>query len=256
MINDKAKAAATGGWLKIGIGAVVLVALMVAFLLLPIKDWIQYAIDVLKEYGAAGLVVIAIAYVPACILMVPGSALTLGAGVVGTALFPDNAFLAVATGTLAVSIGSVAGATAAFLLGRTFARDFISKRIAGNAKFSAMDEAIGNEGLKMTFLVRLSPAFPFNLLNYAMGLTKVSLHNYILGSWAGMLPGTIMYVYFGAAAAKIADTASGGMEEQGLLRFLPLLIGGIATVALVLLVTKRAKKALDEATTAPPTETA
>lgn len=246
--NESNDARNPGGWIKIAAGVAVLLGLMVAFLVLPVTDWIQSTMGALKAYGVVGLVVIAIAYIPACILMVPGSALTLGAGVIGTALFPENAFLAVASGTIAVSIGSVAGAMVAFLLGRTFARDFISRRIEGNKKFTALDEAIGKDGLKMTFLVRLSPAFPFNLLNYAMGLTKVSLRDYVLGSWAGMLPGTIMYVYFGAAAGKLADTATGDMPDNGLLDYLPMIIGGIATVALVIYVTRQAKRALDHAT--------
>ena len=246
--TSEAVPAPKGGWIKLAVGGAVLLGLMVAFALLPVGDWISSALETLKTYGPLGLAAVAVAYVPACILMVPGSALTLGAGVIGTALFPDNALLAVAAGTVAVSAGSVAGATAAFVLGRTFARDMISRRIEGNAKFAALDEAIGQDGLKMTFLVRLSPAFPFNLLNYAMGLTKVSLRDYVLGSWAGMLPGTIMYVYFGAAAAKLTSAATGDMADESYLRFAPWVIGGVATVVLVVLVTKRAKKALDAAT--------
>ncbi len=246
--TSEAVPATKGGWMKLALGGAILLGLMVAFALLPVKTWINTALASLQAFGPLGLFLIAVAYVPACILMVPGSALTLGAGAIGTALFPNNAVLAVAAGTVAVSVGSVTGATAAFLLGRTFARETIAKRVAGNAKFSALDEAIGKDGLKMTFLVRLSPAFPFNLLNYAMGLTKVSLRDYVLGSWAGMLPGTVMYVYLGAAGAKIAGAAAGGTPAEASLGLAPLIVGGVATIVLVVFVTRQAKKALDAAT--------
>src|SRR5229473_2340136 len=86
-----------------------------------------------------------------------------------------------------VSIAATLGATAAFVVGRYFARDWIARKLEGNAKFKAIDEAVGREGWKIVLLTRLSPVFPFNLLNYAYGLTRVRLRDYVFASWAGMI---------------------------------------------------------------------
>ena len=90
----------------------------------------------------------------------------------------------VVRGSIYVSIAATLGATAAFLVGRYLARDWVSARLEGNAKFKAIDEAVGKEGWKIVILTRLSPVFPFNLLNYAYGLTRVTLRDYFFASWA------------------------------------------------------------------------
>lgn len=97
----------------------------------------------------------------------------------------------------------------AFLLGRTVARAWVSSRVAANARVAAIDRAVGREGLKIVLLTRLSPVFPFNLLNYAFGLAQVSLRDYVLGSLVGMLPGTLMYVYLGSLITSLSELASG-----------------------------------------------
>ena len=96
--------------------------------------------------------------------------------------------------------------------GRTLARGFIEAKISHNPRFRAIDQAVKHEGFKIVLLTRLSPVFPFNLLNYAFGLTPVSLRDYFLASWIGMLPGTVMYVYLGSAAKNLADLAAGKVE--------------------------------------------
>ena len=134
----------------------------------------------------------------------------------------------------------------AFLVGRYLARGWISKKIAGNQKFSAIDRAVGNEGLKIVLLTRLSPVFPFNLLNYGLGVTGVSLKDYILGS-VGMIPGTIMYVYIGSLAGSIATIGGETQADANpIAQWAIRIIGFIATVAVTLYVTKIARKALDE----------
>lgn len=228
----------------VAIGLVVLA--LVVTLTLPVKAYLVTLFELLRGFGVWGLVMLAFAYVAACILFVPGSVLTLGAGFLAAVLWPENALLAVLAGVVTVSAGSVAGATAAFLLGRTLLRDMIAARIAGNDRFSAMDEAIAKNGRKMVFLLRLSPAFPFNLLNYALGLTKVSLADYVLASWLGMLPGTVLYVYLGTGVTNLAAAASGGVSG-GVGKYVMLGVGLAATLVLVVIVTRIARKALKEA---------
>jgi uncharacterized membrane protein YdjX (TVP38/TMEM64 family) len=180
----------------------ILVLLILALLVLPVKDWLVSALEWTQGLGLWGPVFVAAFYIVACILFLPGSVLTLGAGF----LFE------VIVGTITVSIGSTLGACAAFLVGRTIARNWISKKVAANEKFAAIDDAVGRQGFKIVLLTRLSPVFPFNLLNYAFGLTKVSFWKYALASWIGMLPGTVMYVYFGAGLRSLADVATGDVE--------------------------------------------
>jgi uncharacterized membrane protein YdjX (TVP38/TMEM64 family) len=155
-------------------------------------------------------------------------------------------------GTITVSIGSTLGACAAFLVGRTFGRDWIAGKIAGNKKFAAIDEAVGKEGFKIVLLTRLSPVFPFNLLNYAFGLTKVSFWKYAFASWIAMLPGTIMYVYLGAGLRSLTDVATGDVGKNTATTIF-FWFGLAMAVVVTVIVTRIAKKALNQ-TIAKPTD--
>src|SRR5947209_10188984 len=151
--------------------------------------------------SAWGPVVFAAVYVLAC-LVLPGSLMTLAAG----------SLFGVVVGTAVVSLASVTGACLAFWLGRTLARGLVEKRLAGNRRFRALDQAVAAGGFKIVLLTRLSPLFPFTLLNYAFGLTKIRFRDYALASWLGMLPGTVMYVYLGSTLQELADISTGNVE--------------------------------------------
>ena len=215
---------------------IIIVAVIAAVALLPVKDWLIKALQWTQQLGIWGPIFVVAFYIVACILFLPGSVLTLGAG------FIFKLFV----GTITVSIGSVLGACAAFMVARTFGRNWISKKIATNENFAAIDSAVARQGFKIVLLIRLSPVFPFNLLNYAFGLTKVSFTKYALGSWIGMLPGTIMYVYFGAGLRSLADAATGKIETgtAGQIFFWG---GLIAAIAVTVFVTRVARKALKQA---------
>ncbi|MGL5192769.1 MAG: TVP38/TMEM64 family protein, partial [Chroococcales cyanobacterium] len=137
------------------------------------------------------------------------------------------------------------GAIAAFLVGRYLARGWISQKIEGNQKFAAIDQAVAREGLKIVLLTRLSPIFPFNLLNYSFGITGVSLKDYALGS-IGMIPGTLMYVYIGSLAGDLARIGTENQPTNPTLQWSIRILGLIATVAVTLYVTRIARQALDE----------
>lgn len=237
-----------GKAVKLIIAAALIAALILMSFVFPVREYLQQMLAALQSFGLWGLAILAASYVIACVLFIPGSILTIGAGFLAAVLYPEQALFALAVGTVAVSAGSVAGACAAFVLGRTLARDWVADKVSGNPRFRALDEAIGKSGLKMVFLVRLSPAFPFNMLNYMMGLTKVRFRDYLLGSWTGMLPGTILYVYIGTTAQSLTEVAAGGGEGGGGTASTALLIVGlIATFLVVALVTRIAKRTLDEA---------
>ncbi len=195
-----------------------------------LKDALQW-IDSLGTVGAIAFIAI---YIVATVAFLPGSILTLGAGVLFDVFW----------GSVYVFIGATLGATAAFLIGRYLARNWVIKKIADNKKFAAIDKAVGREGLKIVLLTRLSPIFPFNLLNYAFGVTAVSLKDYFLGC-VGMIPGTIMYVYIGSLAGNLALIGTENQPTNSTFTWIIRIVGFIATVAVTIYVTKIAKKALE-----------
>ncbi len=193
------------------------------------NEILKSGLDWVEQLGPTGPALFILLYIAACVLFIPGSALTLGAG----------AIFGVVRGSIIVSVASTLGATAAFLVGRYFARDWIARKIEKNEKFAAIDQAVGREGWKIVGLTRLSPAFPFSLLNYAYGLTKVSLRDYVLASWIGMMPGTILYVYLGSLA-RLGVDAQQTTPAQTVLK----IVGLVATIAVTVYVTKIARAAL------------
>jgi uncharacterized membrane protein YdjX (TVP38/TMEM64 family) len=148
-------------------------------------------------------------------------------------------------GVVTVSISSTLGATAAFVIGRTVARGWVADKLAARPAFKAIDDAVGQQGLRVVLLTRLSPVFPFNLLNYAFGLTGVPLGKYVLGSWAGMIPGTIMYVYIGSVIGDLSRVAAGlEQREKTTAEWVLYGVGLAATVAVTVLITRTARRAL------------
>lgn len=198
------------------------------------QEWLRNALQWIDSLGAVGAIAFIVLYVIATVAFLPGSILTLGAGIV----------FGVVLGSFYVFIGATLGAIAAFLVGRYLARGWVAKKIAGNNKFRAIDEAVGREGLKIVLLTRLSPIFPFNLLNYAYGITGVSLKDYAIGS-LGMIPGTIMYVYIGSLAGSLATIGTEAQPANPTVQWAIRIIGFIATVAVTLYVTKVARQALE-----------
>lgn len=198
-----------------------------------------------KELGFWGPAVFIAGYALAVVAFVPASLMTLAAG----------AIFGVAAGTLYVFVAATLGSCLAFLVSRHLARGAIERRLAGNPRFAAIDRAVGAEGRKIVFLLRLSPAFPFNLLNYALGLTRVRFADYAIAS-VGMLPGTLLYVYSGKVVGDLAALAGGAAPPRGAGGTLLLVVGLAATVVATALVTRIARRALAEATgEAPQTAT-
>lgn len=200
------------------------------------QELLRNALQWVDDLGAIAPIAFMLIYVVATVAFLPGSVLTLGAGVL----------FGVIQGSIYVFFGATIGATCAFLVGRYLARGWISKKIAGNQKFSAIDKAVGKEGFKIVALTRLSPVFPFNLLNYGLGVTGVSLKDYVLAS-IGMIPGTMMYVYIGSLAGSIATIGGETQPDANpIAQWAIRILGFAATVAVTLYVTKIARKALDE----------
>lgn len=222
----------------------VLVALgaAAAVLLLPVETWVPRLVETIRGAGARGVVIFALVYVAATVLFLPGAILTAAAGFAYGPLW----------GTLLVSPASVVAATLAFLLGRTVARGSIARRLAGGSRFAAIDEAVGASGLKIVLLLRLSPLLPFNLLNYALGLTRVSLREYVVASALGMLPGTVLYVYLGSLVTSASALAGGARQAPGAPERLLYWGGLAATLGATWLLTRLARGALSRAIESRP----
>lgn len=228
------------------IATIVIVLAVVAALILggrQLAGYIPRFAEYVAGLGVWGPVVFILGYAVAAVAFIPGSLLTLAAG----------AIFGLAWGTVYTLIGATLGAGLAFLVARYVARGAIERRIAGNAKFAAIDRAVGREGFKIVALLRLSPIFPFNLLNYALGLTRVRFVHYLAASLA-MLPGTLLYVYYGKAAGSLAAAASGTQTEKGWEYWTTLGVGLLATVAVTTYVTRLAGRALKKEIDAPAPE--
>lgn len=216
--------------------AVALVGFIVAARMLPIADWLEIFNAWASKLGVLGMVVFAIVYAVATVLMVPGSLLTLAGGAV-FGLLP---------GFVTILHGATLGAGLSFLVSRFVARQRVERWIQQKPSFSVIDKAVAKQGWKIVFLTRLSPIFPFNFQNYAYGLTSVAFHHYLLATWIGMIPGTFLYVYFGTLGRSGLEAASGS-ESAETLKIALQLVGLVATLAVTILITRTAQKALREA---------
>lgn len=219
-------------WRWLGLGFAV-IALIVAAKFLPLADWLKGFSGWVRQFGPWGGVCYIAVYALATVLFVPGWILTVGAGV-AFGLF---------WGSVVSISGASLGAIFSFLIARYAARDAVSKRFAENKKFEQIDHAIGKNGWKMVGLLRLSPLIPFNLSNYLYGLTAIGLVPYALASFAGMLPGTVLYVYLGTAG-QIGLEASESGRERSTLEYVFLALGLIATALVTAIVSRVAKAAL------------
>ncbi len=190
-----------------------------------------------ETLGVWGPLVFIVGYALAAVAFIPGSVLTLAAG----------AIFGLASGIVYVFIAATLGSCLAFLVARYLAREAIERKLADTPRFAAIDRAVSAQGRKIVFLLRLSPVFPFNLLNYALGLTNVRFVDYAIAAF-GMLPGTVLYVYYGKLAGDVAALAGGAAPERGIADYGVLLLGLVATVVVTTIVTRTARKALKEAT--------
>jgi len=224
----------SASWVKLLLGVFLVAALFVLARQFSAQDLLKNALEWVRGLGPTGPLSFLGIYVLATVLFLPGSILTLGAGVV----------FGLAKGSAICSVSSTLGATCAFLVGRYVARGWVETKIDRNPKFKAVDEAVAREGWKIVGLSRLSPIFPFNLLNYAYGVTKVSLRDYFFASWIGMLPGTVMYVYIGTLAGDLATLSAGGSPTTTTAQWILRVVGLAATVAVTVYVTRTARKAL------------
>jgi uncharacterized membrane protein YdjX (TVP38/TMEM64 family) len=216
--------------------ALAIAAAVVALLLLGQRaaSIVPAFAEQVAEMGAWGSILYAGAYVLGAVLLIPGSVLTLAAG----------AIFGLVQGTALVLVSATLGAAAAFLVARYVARGYVERRI-GTGPLATVDRALARQGFRLVFLLRLTPVVPYSLLNYSLGLTQVRFRDFLLAS-VGMLPGTLLYVYYGKVIGDVAALAGGADVPRDLAYWVFLGMGLVATIAVTVLVTRTARRALHE----------
>jgi uncharacterized membrane protein YdjX (TVP38/TMEM64 family) len=220
-------------WLR-AIPLVIVVAILVLVVLVPrLRDELVGFLDWAGELGPLGIAVVGLAHVPAAVLLVPIPFLNIGAGAVG----------GLVGGIPAAIVGTTLGAVASFLISRRLARGRIQRWMDLDRRLRAFDHAIGDDGFKLVFLLRLSPVFPYGILNYTLGLTRISFRRFLLATLLGLAPKTILYVSLGAAVRRVTDLASGDIE-LGTAQVVLMSIGLAATAVAGIVVTRIAGRSL------------
>ena len=214
------------------IAVVAVIALAVYFL--PLAQWVIALAERARDAGAVGVALFVVAYVISTVLALPGSILTLAAGFAYGPVW----------GLAVASPASVTGATCAFLLGRTWLRDWAVRMAGSSPRARALDAALGREGFKLVLLLRLSPLFPFNVLNYVLSLSTVRSRDYVVASALGMLPGTALYVYLGSLATTAAELTTAGGRGGSPVSTAVYGAGLVATIAVAIIATRAARRAL------------
>ena len=225
------------GWLRkywkgvaLGLGVILL---SVAFSFLPVAEWVKAFSDWIRHLGLAGALIFIGIYALAVVLLFPAAIFTIAAGLI----------YGIAGGTAVALLGATLAAGLAFLAGRYLFRDRIKKIVGKNKRFEAIDDAVGVQGWKIVGLLRLSPLIPFNVSNYLYGITAIDFWPYLLASFVGMFPGTLLYAYLGAIGQA---GLSGGKKGHSSLEWTFLGLGLLATIVVTVFVSRVAKTALQK----------
>lgn len=218
-------------WPKLLVVGCVVVGLLAASRFVDVPRMLVDALSWIEGLGLLGMAMFVVLYIVACVFVLPGSILTLGAG----------AIYGLGVGFTLVSVGSTLGASATFVIGRYMARDWVAGKVSSSRTFTLIDEAVAAQGWKIVFLTRLTPLIPFNIQNYGYGLTKVDLLPYVIASWIGMMPGTVLFTYVGTLGGDAAE--GGSSAATWAMRGVAL----VATILVTVVITRIAKKALADA---------
>jgi len=216
-------------WAKWGIYLAALVALLTLYKFLPLDEWITSFRIWVQELGTLGWIISILGYALAAFLLIPGAILTITMGIAyGLWGFPI------------VVIGATIGAGLSFLAGRYLLSNQVDKALGHRPIYKALNEAIKEEGWKVVGLMRFSPAVPFSLQNWLFGVTKVGFFPYILATFFGIMPGTLLYVWIGSIGGSVA-----GSDDTSTAKIAFLVIGIIATLVVTVFIGKKAKAKLE-----------
>ena len=217
-------------WVKRGIyiAAIVGLVLLYQYLGPSLKEWVTSFRIWVQELGALGWIISILGYALASFVLIPGGLLTITAGL-AFGLW----------GFFIVVIGATIGAGMSFLAARYLFRKHVENSLGKKPLFKALNEAIKEEGWKVVGLMRFSPAMPFSLQNWLFGVTAVNFFPYLIATFFGIMPGTLLYVWIGS----IGGSAAAGAETSTA-KYIFLIVGIIATLAVTILIGKKAKEKL------------
>jgi uncharacterized membrane protein YdjX (TVP38/TMEM64 family) len=210
-----------------GVAAVAVLGREFAAVLPQFVEWV-------RGLGPWGPLAFVAGYSIAPVVLAPAFLLTIAAG----------AIFGFVRGVVYVMIGATIGSTLAFLMGRYFARHFVERLLARDPRLVAIDRAVERHGFRLMVLLRMSPAVPFVLLNYALGLSRVRLLDYV-GASIGMLPVVAAYVYSGKVAGDLATLAAGAAPPRGPAYYALIVLGFASTVAVTVIATRLARRAIN-----------
>ncbi len=222
--------------LRIALAAGLLAIIVAGLVLLPVQQYLKAFLEWIGRLGPWAPPFLVALEAVVCLLYLPSSAVTLLAGY----------RCGIVLGTVVASLGATLGATAAFLLSRLLLRGWIERRLAGHPAISAIDRAIGSQGFRVVLLLRLCSLLPYDLMSYALGLTKVSLGRYLLGTWLGRLPEIVLWAYIGSTAKDLSDVFAGKVHA-GIGGRILVGLGIAAMIAAMFVVSQIARKALRDA---------
>ena len=226
--------------MRIAIASGLFAAIIACLTILPLPQYIKWSLAWIQSWGAWGPICLVLLYILVCLLLLPGSALSLTAGFL----------FGMAWGAVTASLGATLGATAAFVAGRFLLRDYVEGGILDHPRFLAIDRAIDGQGFTIVLLTRLCSFFPYGLMSYLFGLTKVPLGRYIVATWLGRLPDILLFSYLGSTAKDLADLAAGKVEG-GIERQVLLGVGLVAMITVAVLIAQIARRALRDAVDNP-----
>ena len=226
------QASPSKGHMKWIILAALVALFAAAYVYLPISEWLTAFQDWVQGFGALGWAIFIAVYAITSFVLIPGSILTLGAGVAyGLWAFP------------LVVAGAVLASAMSFLAARYVFHDRVQEKVAQYPRFKAVNEAIRDEGWKVVLLLRLSPALPFSLQNWFLGLMPVGFWPAQIATLFGIMPGTLLYIWI---ASLGGEAAAGGAADASLLRYVVLGVGLLATLVVTVVVTRKAQQKLKE----------
>lgn len=209
----------------------------------PLSTWLPSFVEWIRDTGPLGQVAFAAAYTVATVFLLPSSVFCVSAGFIYGPV----------TGVLVMIPTCLVAGTVIFIASRFLFRAWVIQKISNDARLKNLDAAIHDDGKRLVFLLRLSPISPFAVVNYALGATRVKYRDFLLGTLMGMLPGISLYVYTGSLLNDVTQILSGERPHLGMTQQVFYVLGFVATLAVTVVVTRLARKALTKDLEAPST---
>jgi uncharacterized membrane protein YdjX (TVP38/TMEM64 family) len=212
-----------------------IVVFAILFRTLPVTDWLEQLARLNEQHPVAVPVAYVVAVTIATVALFPGwISMMLGGLLFG--LVPGLPF---------ALLGITAGAFGAFLAGRALGRTWVEQRMGDNLKLQALDEAVNAQSFYIVFLTRFAIVLPFNVLNYAFGLTRVSAVTYVAATALGMLPAVLLYVYLGTLADDFGAVLAGDVRPASGAYWIAV-VAIVAIAAVIWIVQRAARRALQQ----------